>query len=464
MAAIVPVLSAKLLAGFEKLVLGSPCDNVLLEHAMTLELVARGETKGIFPVLVGELKDDGQYTSFFEGKAAIRLPKVQVSAVSEKLIYHLSRAKKGAPQSAAAKTATVPQVLQGLLEYQGAALDNNTDLAVESVAQAVIGLIEDLRKGLPPQRMRKGSRRRAKAFLPARFSSGSVSAACVGGSSRTSGSSLRSSARPSSQQLSSGLSLTSLPERAASAPARSTGRAARSWPMIFSKRRGAASTRQKAWLPKLITSGRSEGPRDGTERNPFDELDRPAGLQDQSRDGPGARTLLTYREPADADLSDRGCSGGLFSTNIPGSGGASGPSGRGLSHDVELPALSRRGVRLAPAHQAYRGSATCRSRGLPSSTRGSGEGARTLVTYSEPSDADYSQTRRPGCSSQALATSEPATSDGSASQHRMQRIVGRDGRGLGVPGGKAPAMLRREFSPNRLSVFQSPKALQSTAL
>ena len=126
-------------------------------------------------------------------------------------------------------------------------------------------------------------------------------------------------------------------------------------------------------------------------------------------------------------------------------------------------------MRPAPAHQAYRpsqgtGSATCRSRGLPSSTRGSGEGARTLVTYSEPSDADYSQTRRPGCSSQALATSEPATSDGSASQHRMQPMVGRDGRGLGVPGGKAPAMLRREFSPNRLSVFQSRKALQSTAL
>ena len=46
-AIIVPVLSAKLLAGFEKLVLGSPCDNVLLEHVMTLELVARGETKGI---------------------------------------------------------------------------------------------------------------------------------------------------------------------------------------------------------------------------------------------------------------------------------------------------------------------------------------------------------------------------------------------------------------------------------
>ena len=50
----VPILSKRALAGFAELHADSPCDNVLLEHRLALELKARNELSGIFPVFVGE--------------------------------------------------------------------------------------------------------------------------------------------------------------------------------------------------------------------------------------------------------------------------------------------------------------------------------------------------------------------------------------------------------------------------
>ena len=167
-AMIVPVLSAQMLAGFENLSPQSACDNVLLEHTMMQELEQRGEIKGIFPVMVGEMKADGRYANFFEAKAAITLPPVQVAAVSEKLRSHLGRAKKGAPRSAAALSATVPQVLDGLLEYQGELMAGDADVDLENVVKAVVSTIEGLRAGKAPQRRKASSRRLwRKAGLPA---------------------------------------------------------------------------------------------------------------------------------------------------------------------------------------------------------------------------------------------------------------------------------------------------------
>ena len=149
---------------------------VLLEHIMMLELIARGEVKGIYPVMVGERTADGQYAKFFEGKATVSLPPVRVAAVGEKLSHHLRRAKKGEPQSREAASATVPRVLAGLLEYQGTALENDDDAALGAVAQAVAQAIYDLRAGLAPQRSRKsgklslgGSLRLSLGKLPSPF-------------------------------------------------------------------------------------------------------------------------------------------------------------------------------------------------------------------------------------------------------------------------------------------------------
>ena len=62
------------------------------------------------------------------------------------------RAKKGVPMSTAATTATMPQVLNGLLEYQGFAMPSDDAAAVAAAAQAVQAAIEDVRMGRQPQR------------------------------------------------------------------------------------------------------------------------------------------------------------------------------------------------------------------------------------------------------------------------------------------------------------------------
>ena len=163
---IVPVLSRKQLSGFEGLLTESACDNVLLEHVMMLELVARGEVKGIFPVMVGERTSDGRYANFFEGKGQCVLPPVRVESVGEKLIHHLKRAKKGDPISSAATAATVPQVLNGLLEYQGFAMTSDDAATVAAAAQAVQVAIEDVRAGRQPQRRGRATSACRKTKLP----------------------------------------------------------------------------------------------------------------------------------------------------------------------------------------------------------------------------------------------------------------------------------------------------------
>ena len=199
---IVPVLSRKQLAGFEGLLSESACDNVLLEHIMMLELVARGEVKGIFPVMVGERTSGGRYASFFEGKGRCVLPPVRVESVGEKLIHHLKRAKKGDPISSAATADTIPQVLNGLLEYQGFAMPSDDAATVAAAAQAVEAAIKDVRAGRQPQRRGQAASAWRKTKLPislltSRSSTDSVTSPHGLGSSRGSddsrGSSLRGS-------------------------------------------------------------------------------------------------------------------------------------------------------------------------------------------------------------------------------------------------------------------------------
>lgn len=171
---IVPLLSRQQLGNFETLQADSKCDNVLLEHIMMLELFARNEIKAIFPVMVGE-RSGNRYASFFEGKAACELPSVRVEAVGEKLESHLKRAKKGAPISSAAISATVPQVLDSLLEYQGVAMASDDAAAVAAASQAVLAAVEDVHAGRKPQRRASrhtsGLRLKPPSFLVSRRSS-----------------------------------------------------------------------------------------------------------------------------------------------------------------------------------------------------------------------------------------------------------------------------------------------------
>ena len=146
---IVPVLSSKLLGGFERLKTASPCDNVLLEHTLALEWMERGEVKGIFPLMVGERTPSGDYQGFFAGKAGITLPELVIPSVTTKLRHHLKRAKKGTPLSKAATASTIPEVLQELLAYQGTAMTSDDDAALDTVTLEIVRAVSDVRAGRP---------------------------------------------------------------------------------------------------------------------------------------------------------------------------------------------------------------------------------------------------------------------------------------------------------------------------
>ena len=112
----VPFLSKAALASFASLSADSRCDNVLLEYRLALELKARGELRGIFPVFVGDLKDIESlgmcFGDFFKGGGAPKCPDVVVASVEAKAIEHLQSAGKPPP----AATMTVAEVQRS---YEG---------------------------------------------------------------------------------------------------------------------------------------------------------------------------------------------------------------------------------------------------------------------------------------------------------------------------------------------------------
>ena len=118
----VPFLSKAALAPFAKLQPGSGCDNALLEFRLALELVARGELHGIFPVFVGEPEDYGSlgegYGDFFQGGGMPTAPDVQVEAVEAKVMEHLKRSGRDGPMLVAADC-TVKRVLEAICKHQG---------------------------------------------------------------------------------------------------------------------------------------------------------------------------------------------------------------------------------------------------------------------------------------------------------------------------------------------------------
>ena len=133
----------------------SPCDNVLLEYNLALELKARGVLAAIFPVLVGDLKQTEHvglmYADFFKCGAKPSCQPVAVKRVQEKLHEHLERLElldvandasgtlrpdnKNSDTAAAARG--VQATLDSVLRYQGVFLVGVRDNALREVVQEV---------------------------------------------------------------------------------------------------------------------------------------------------------------------------------------------------------------------------------------------------------------------------------------------------------------------------------------
>jgi hypothetical protein len=99
----------------------SPCDNVLLEHQLALELYARGLVEKIFPIMVGDCSDKTacQYGNYFKDGCD---PKVEEGVTVEANIVllesHLNRLCLGTPiieDMTVASTKTSIMVNQGMI-------------------------------------------------------------------------------------------------------------------------------------------------------------------------------------------------------------------------------------------------------------------------------------------------------------------------------------------------------------
>jgi hypothetical protein len=92
----------------------SACDNVVLEHAMALELRQRELLEGVLPVLM-----DAKVSN-----SAARVADVSVAAIDDKLISHLARQGLGLPsQPHRTARATVQGILEGSPQVDGTELE-----------------------------------------------------------------------------------------------------------------------------------------------------------------------------------------------------------------------------------------------------------------------------------------------------------------------------------------------------
>jgi len=137
----VPILSKAALAPCAKLTAASACNNVVLEHQLTLELQLRGHLCAIFPIMVGELEHNSTlgdiHGDFFkDGGMPACQGDVVLGAVEGKLVEHLGQLGKGVPMLPASDR-TVEATLAAITRNQGVKLFG---VRADTVYNAVAGI------------------------------------------------------------------------------------------------------------------------------------------------------------------------------------------------------------------------------------------------------------------------------------------------------------------------------------
>jgi hypothetical protein len=115
----------------------SQCDNFILEHILTMELVDRKRLSAVLPVFVGDLKScegvGSLYTNFFQSGCLPKdVPDVVVSSINQKVNDYLS--ELGMHLSS---PRTVSKVLRDITQRQGVFLEGPERVAVENAVKVV---------------------------------------------------------------------------------------------------------------------------------------------------------------------------------------------------------------------------------------------------------------------------------------------------------------------------------------
>ena len=126
----------------------SPCDNVLLEYRLALELVERGLLESIYPALVGDIAIDDtgkeSYTDYFLTECHPKCTNfVVVDSVESTLQDHLNRLCFGTPLL---ENMTVPLIVDHIVKNQGCLVEGLIDKAFDMAIDDVVSIVEEKRK------------------------------------------------------------------------------------------------------------------------------------------------------------------------------------------------------------------------------------------------------------------------------------------------------------------------------
>eukprot|EP01035_Chromulina_nebulosa_P017547 gene17547-23110_t len=114
----------------------SPCDNVLLEYALALELKERGLLTQIYPVLIGDFDDDKkEYLDYFaSGCYPKDVKNIIVKSVDVNVISHLNRLGLG---SRLTDNEGVKNIIESIFKSQGIVLKGPEDNSFATIIKDV---------------------------------------------------------------------------------------------------------------------------------------------------------------------------------------------------------------------------------------------------------------------------------------------------------------------------------------
>ena len=109
----IAVMSPNAISNFSSLASDSPCDNVLLEHRLAIELRAQGLLSKIYPILIGDIDTNEEYEDFFKSKNRPTFSNAIVESVEAKLAYHLDKQGLGSPLTPAMSVSSIFKEITG---------------------------------------------------------------------------------------------------------------------------------------------------------------------------------------------------------------------------------------------------------------------------------------------------------------------------------------------------------------
>ena len=127
---------------FSLLTKASPCDNVLLEYQLALELLSRGLLSNLYPVLVGDMRaGTDEYGDYFADGGPPNSVDTVVDSVESQLSEHLSNLCLGTPLL---DKMTVKKVMFEINRHQGCVLKGTFSSASKVLLKDVKEMIHSI--------------------------------------------------------------------------------------------------------------------------------------------------------------------------------------------------------------------------------------------------------------------------------------------------------------------------------